>query len=562
MTKTTFALFLTLGLGLAACADDETLPIEPEPGLTIAEIAASNPDFETLSSALDATGLGDALAGEGPFTVFAPTDAAFDRLPEGLVAGLSTEQLADVLRYHVLSGDVDAATAVTLDRAMTLQGSEIQLGTEGDRLYLDGLTLVTTTDIEASNGVIHVIDSVLVPGTFPGTITDVVTTYPRLSMLASAATPAVAEALAADGRTLFAPVDSAFEGVTLPDDVESVLFYHAVADDVPADVAVTLASARTANGAFLAVRTDDGVQLDDSFKRTNVVYTDIRTQNGVIHLIDDVLTPPGTIPEVASRAGFGTLVSLVDSAGLVSALEGEGPFTVFAPTDEAFARLPAEADLSAVLSDILLHHVIAADVDSNAVTDAIAAAAVPETMTGAADNTLSLAVRGDAIVIDGIVSVTMTDVPASNGLIHVIDSIIIPDDIGFPGTIAQAVSAYPSLGSLLDAVTNADPAVLSTLSGAGELTLFAPDNVAFEGVDTSADLTPILLHHALDSRADSSVVAGLVGTSVSTLSGVDIMVSEGPALMDGAGNVRGILRVDLAATNGVIHVIDGVLLPE
>ncbi len=558
-TKALALLFLVIPL--SGCSDDPP-PVEPIEGTTLVDVAVEDGRFTTLVEALQATGLDAALEGEGPFTVFAPTDDAFALLPEGLLEGLDTDTLAAVLSYHVVEGEVPAATAVTLTEATTLEGSTIALGLAGDDLYLNGLTLVTITDIEADNGIIHVIDSVLIPGEFPGTIVDVLTSYPRLSTLAGAATPAAVEALSADGRTLFAPVNSAFEGVELPTDLDPVLLYHALAEEAASSVVVDSATLRTANGAFLAVRDLDGaVALDDSRKNTNIIYTDIETQNGVIHLIDDVLVPPGDIAEVAVRSGFTTLADLVNDAGLLSALQGEGPLTVFAPTNDAFAALPADADLSSVLSDILLHHVIEGAVDSNAVVAAIEAGTTPTTLTSAADNVLQLAAPDGSVVINGLVTVSAVDVPAANGIIHVVDSIILPSDIAFPGSIAEAVAAYPNLSSLYDAVLNADPVVATTLAGDGDFTVFAPHNPAFEGVDTSADLTTVLLYHTLDVRADSSVVAGLVGSDVTTLMGSDLTVQAGPALLDAAGNVRNVLRVDLRTDNGIIHVIDGVLFP-
>jgi transforming growth factor-beta-induced protein len=560
-TKALAILFLIMPLW--GCSDDPPPTIDPPiEGTTIVDVAIEDGRFSTLVGALQATGLDAALESEGPFTVFAPTDDAFALLPEGLVESLDTDTLATVLTYHVIEGEVPAATAVTLTEATTLEGSTIALGLAGDDLYLNGLTLVTITDIEADNGIIHVIDSVLIPGEFPGTIVDVVTSYPRLSTLAGAATPAAVEALSADDRTLFAPVNSAFEGVELPTDLDPILLYHALAEESAAPVIVDSTTLQTANGAFLAVRdVGAGVALNDSRKDTNIIYTDIETRNGVIHLIDDVLVPPGDIAEVAVRSGFSTLAALVTDAGLLPAIQGEGPLTVFAPTDDAFAALPADADLSGVLGDILLHHVLEGAVDSSAVVAAIEAGAAPTTLTSAADNELQLAALDGSVVINGLVTVSAVDVPAANGIIHVIDSIILPSDIAFPGSIAEAVAAYPNLSSLYDAVLNADPLVATALSGEGDFTVFAPHDPAFEGVDTSSDLTTVLLYHTLDVRADSSVVGGLVGSDVTTLMGGDLTVQDGPVLVDAAGNVRNVLRVDLRTANGIIHVIDGILFP-
>jgi uncharacterized surface protein with fasciclin (FAS1) repeats len=119
-----------------------------------------------LIAAAKAAGLVEALKGEGPLTVFAPTDEAFAKLPVGTVESLlkpeNNDKLKNILLYHVVAGKVEAETAVTLDSAMTLQGTSFSIILDGDVLKVDGASVVTT-DVEASNGVIHIIDSVILP---------------------------------------------------------------------------------------------------------------------------------------------------------------------------------------------------------------------------------------------------------------------------------------------------------------------------------------------------------------------------------------------------------------
>ncbi|MEO8397272.1 MAG: fasciclin domain-containing protein [Chloroflexota bacterium] len=137
------------------------------PGNSIVDIAVNDGRFTTLVAALQAAGLTDTLAGEGPFTVFAPTDDAFAALPAGTVEGLLNDipTLTKVLLYHVVSGEVPAATVVTLDSATTLEGSPVSITVRDGKVYLNDKVLVIMTDIQASNGIIHVIDGVLLPPT-------------------------------------------------------------------------------------------------------------------------------------------------------------------------------------------------------------------------------------------------------------------------------------------------------------------------------------------------------------------------------------------------------------
>jgi uncharacterized surface protein with fasciclin (FAS1) repeats len=301
MTKTTTRALTTgfaypalaLSLAIAGCSSEDES--------TIVDIARSNPDFTTLSAALEQTGLDQSLAGEGPFTVFAPTDAAFDRLPPGMLEEITSETLSQILLYHVVAGDVRASDVVAIDSAETLAGAPVAIRADGD-VVLNSLTRVTTTDIVADNGVIHVIDSVMMPLdlTFPGTLVEAAAAYPSLDILVGAVGDvSLAGALAGDnegqGLTLFAPGNAAFEslGIDLSsltsEQLTDVLLYHVVGGTVAAADVVRLDSAPTLQGGAIAIEvTADGVVLND---QTAVVRTDLFVENGVLHVIDGVLLP-------------------------------------------------------------------------------------------------------------------------------------------------------------------------------------------------------------------------------------------------------------------------------
>lgn len=157
---------------------DDAAPIADEPG-TVVAVAQGNPDFSTLVTAVTAAELGDTLSGSGPFTVFAPNNAAFDKLPEGTLETLTApegkEQLTGILTYHVVPGLTDAATltkAITDNggsyELTTVNGAKLTASLDGDKVVLTdangGRSTVTATDVAASNGVIHVIDTVVMPG--------------------------------------------------------------------------------------------------------------------------------------------------------------------------------------------------------------------------------------------------------------------------------------------------------------------------------------------------------------------------------------------------------------
>ncbi|MCT4364987.1 MULTISPECIES: fasciclin domain-containing protein [Synechococcaceae] len=138
----------------------------PMPTKDIVDTAVSAGSFKTLTTALTAAGLVDTLKGEGPFTVFAPTDEAFAKLPAGTVESLlmpaNKQKLTSILTYHVVAGDVKAADVVKLSSAKTLNGQSVKIKAKGSKVMINGATVVTA-DIATTNGTIHVIDTVLMP---------------------------------------------------------------------------------------------------------------------------------------------------------------------------------------------------------------------------------------------------------------------------------------------------------------------------------------------------------------------------------------------------------------
>jgi len=329
--KTKFAfVFIVFTLVLAACSAPATpaptatptsmpeptaAPTEAPMAKTIVEIAAEDGRFTTLVAAVEAAGLAETLSGEGPFTVFAPTDDAFAALPEGTLDSLllpdNKQQLTDILLYHVLPGKVMAEDAIALDGQMAdtaLEGKQIDVKTDMGSVYLNENVKVIITDIEASNGVIHVVDAVLLPSSEEAAmekmdIVDTAISDGRFTTLVAAVQAAgLAETLKGEGPfTVFAPTDDAFaalpegtlDSLLLPENkqqLSDILLYHVVPGKVMASDVVGLTSAPTVLGKDATVKVEDGkVFLNDTVQ---VIITDIETSNGVIHVIDAVLLPP------------------------------------------------------------------------------------------------------------------------------------------------------------------------------------------------------------------------------------------------------------------------------
>ena len=405
----------------------------PEP-MTIVDIAAGDENFKTLVAALGAAGLVETLAGEGPFTVFAPTDEAFSKLPEGTVEELlkpeNKDKLVQVLTYHVVAGKVMAEDAAKLTSADTVAELPISIKADMGKVMINDAT-VTAADIVASNGVIHVIDSVLLP---PQDIVDTAVADGRFSTLAAALTAAeLVETLKGEGPfTVFAPTDDAFaklpEGtldeLLKPENKQTlidILTYHVSAEALPAADVVEQTLIETVNGIPLQVKLDgDKVFINGA----EVIITDVKASNGVIHVIDSVILPPKDIIETAVADGrFTTLATALTAAGLIETLKGEGPFTVFAPTDEAFAKLPA-GTIEALLADkdqltaILTYHVVPGRV--------MASEVVELTSVDTVNSKPAMIKVEDGKVYINDAQIVITDILTSNGVIHVIDSVILP----------------------------------------------------------------------------------------------------------------------------------------
>jgi uncharacterized surface protein with fasciclin (FAS1) repeats len=406
---------------------------EPMPKLLdIVDTAVADGRFTTLVAAVEAAGLVDALKAEGPLTVFAPTDDAFAALPEGTVEALLADipALTNILLYHVVDGKVMAEQVVELSQAMTLQGQYVDIQVMDGKVMLDNAQVIIT-DIETSNGIIHVIDAVILPESRD--IVDIAAEDGRFTTLVAAVEAAgLVDALKGEGPlTVFAPTDDAFaalpEGTVdaLLNDIpalSNILLYHVVEGKVMAADVVELTSAMTLQGQYLDIQVMDGKVMIDN---AQVIITDIEASNGVIHVIDAVVLPETRdIVDIAVEDGrFTTLVTALQAAGLVEALQAEGPLTVFAPTDDAFAALPEGtlesllADIPA-LTDILLYHVVEGKVMAADVIELSSAT----TLLG---QEISISIMDGKVMLNES-QVIITDIETSNGVIHVIDAVLLP----------------------------------------------------------------------------------------------------------------------------------------
>jgi|GEM_PF-221446 len=500
-----------------------------EPSANIVETAIAAGSFTTLVAALQAAGLDDDLANEeATFTVFAPTDAAFEAVGEDNIAALlgDADALQAVLLQHVV-GDAEinsiGAYAANGTSVTTLSGAEVAVSITDSGLMVGG-ALVTSADIYTTNGVIHVIDAVIVGDVDlpspPVSLVDVAVGAGSFTTLVAALQATGLDDTLAnlDGTfTVFAPTDAAFAELgedTIAalladtDTLSNILLYHVIADaEILADAATTVAAS---DSSLVDMANGDkaGLSLVDSTLFVNlstVTAANVMADNGVIHVIDKVMLPPAAMGEPSmnivetaiANGSFTTLVTALQAAGLDSVLADEdATFTVFAPTDDAFALIP-EADLNALIADtdaltaVLLGHVV-----SGAAVDAVTAFTLNgASATTAGDAELAISIVDGKLMV-GASTVVMTDIYTTNGIIHVIDAVILGAD--------SAMMMLPIEDGLAGWSSDAAPTTLTY--SAGEMLITpdwsADDQIAVYTAAEAGDYTGAEVTWVLDIPAE------------------------------------------------------------
>jgi len=287
----------------ATCGAAQPVSFAMDRSKDIVDTAVEAGSFKTLAAALQAAGLVETLKGDGPFTVFAPTDDAFAKLPKGTVESLlepkNKAKLVAVLTYHVVPGMFPSSKVAGLDHAATVNGQSVHIQVKDGSVMIDNAKVVTA-DIHCSNGVIHVIDSVILPN--QKNLVEVAVEAGSFKTLAKALAAAdLVDVLKEKGPfTVFAPTDDAFAKLpagTIESLLEegnrskltAILKYHVVPGRLLASDVVGMDSVDTLQGSPIKIRVKDGeVFVNDA----RILKTDIQTANGVIHVIDGVILPP------------------------------------------------------------------------------------------------------------------------------------------------------------------------------------------------------------------------------------------------------------------------------
>ncbi|MEL7269291.1 MAG: fasciclin domain-containing protein [Bacteroidota bacterium] len=611
--------FIALALVFVGCSDDDDGNNPTTPQGNIVETAIDTNDLTSLVSALQKADesadndLVDALSGDGPFTVFAPTNQAFTDLFAQLDGFSSLNDfnstelqnlLAVILQYHVISGTAALSTDLTDGQTLgTLQGSNLTVSTQNGVFIQDATSVaaeVTAANVETTNGIVHIIDKVLLPQTILDQLADIILVpITDLAIGNENLQSLVAALQAANGDlptvlrgagpfTVLAPTDDAFtaflDGTPLDEvpveTLTNVLLNHVISGAAlfEADLnmmgqgyASTQATGVSDANISLFYDATDGVTFNGI---STVSAPDIKALNGVVHVVDAVITIPDVVDHAVANPNLTELVGALTSGGNTTFTDllsdDMGTYTVFAPVNTAFENFsnPAGNDLNAILSN----HVISG---AAAFSGGLSNSYVNTLAEYAMDENLSLYINADdGVTLNGVSNVAIPDIVASNGVIHAVDAVI-----DLP-TVVTFATADPNFSTLVQALTELTPntdfvAVLSAQDGNGDdpFTVFAPTNDAFAALDAIPDeagLTPILQHHVvagLNVRSGDLTPDG--NTNAPTLEGDDIVITLPGTngniadVTDGAGNTGiGIDQVDVQAINGVIHVLDTVLIPD
>jgi uncharacterized surface protein with fasciclin (FAS1) repeats len=317
-----------------------------------------------------------------------------------------------------------------------------------------------------------------------------------------------------------------------------------------------------------------------SFLKTSMSLSAVAAASGLLAACgggndDAPAAPTQNVVQLAQATpNLSILVEAVVAANLAGTLSGTGPFTVFAPTNDAFAALLTELGVTKqqllantnLLTTVLLYHVVGANVKK---ADIPLGKAIDPVLTGTKDVFKIDTVGSNVVITDGRnrkANITATDILATNGVVHVIDKVILPAD----KDIVQTAQALPDFSILVEAVIAAD--LVTTLKGAGPFTVFAPTNAAFAAALTElgvskdalfankALLTKILTYHVVPGRVLKADVP--VGPAIATVQGETFTINAQLRITDRENRQAAITATDVLTSNGVIHVIDKVILPD
>lgn len=569
---TIFFVVANVSAALAAPPNQTDPPLETDQ--KIMEVAWGQEQLETFVQAVQSTGLIETLDGEGPFTVFAPTDDAFAALSDQDLSDLMIDStpLEEVLQYHVVSGEIIAAAEVdTVATALSISNQPLEITFEGDEMRVNGALVILPPGQEATNGILYIIDRVLMPPEegqmmAEGQMEEAETGLPGETESPEEIPPDTPEVMAADDAPAMCVQD-----------------YEVQADDWLSKIAEKFYGDPLAYPVIFEA-TNEAVNLGadyDQIMDVNIIEIGqtlcIPDEDYAITLqpeTQETGVPSGDniVDALAADGRFNTLVAALNKAGLEDRLQAEGPYTLFAPTDDAFDLLPGDElatlmDDTTTLSNVLIYHVVPETLQSDelAVLDAV------EALLG---GTIDIAPVGDTLMINEA-QVIDPDIPASNGVIHAIDTVLQPADQGAiidPDAPAEDVQTNlletlvldGRFNTLFEALQEAE--LSDDLTEGGPYTVFAPTDGAFakmgddlpELLQDLDRLTQVLQYHVVTGEFTAEELAEMSPPPTPLLEQELVFTAADEQTMV---NGVSIIDRDIEANNGLIHAIDTVLMP-
>ncbi|CAJ1059320.1 transforming growth factor-beta-induced protein ig-h3 isoform X1 [Xyrichtys novacula] len=382
-------------------------------------------DLETLRTAMAAAGLTAMLESEGQYTIFAPTNDAFEKIPSETLNRILGDPVAlrDLLNYHILKTMQCAESIVSGTPMETLQGTTLEVGCDGDQMTLNGKAIITKKDQLGTNGVIHYINELLIPDSAKVLLElaegSSVSTATKLFVDAGL-TPHLT---GSEALTLLAPLDEAFKGpVSMTPDMRTLLTNHVLKEQLSSNSLYHGQELETLGGLRLRVFV---YRNSLCIENACIAAHDKKGRYATLFTVDKVLTPPmGTVMDVLKADDrFSLLVGAIQTAGMTELLNQQGALTFFAPTNEAFSAMPP-AELNKLmrnrqeLSAVLRYHLG----EGLLVSGGVSSHTRVKPLQG---ERLELGVRNYTVYVNRI-PVVEGDLMATNGVVHAINSIIKP----------------------------------------------------------------------------------------------------------------------------------------
>jgi len=495
--------------------------------MSIADTVMNNAQFSTLLTALQAAGLVNTLK-NGQYTVFAPTNAAFNKLPSDVLSGVlnDPELLTSVLLYHVVPGKVNAKQVMSLKSVKTVQGGTLSVQMMGSKVMINGANVIQA-DVPACNGVIHVIDTVLLPAM------TAMTPKPAAAAPAPAAT-APAAAASDDTMTNDTGTDASMDDAAMADDT--------MADTTAADTtAADTAESAPADATMAMASTNPIVIPPTPLTMPADLMTDTSADTSADTTATDT-TAPADAAAPADTTTTDTTAAADTTATATTAADATADTTTTDTTAPADATAPA--DTAAAADTTATDTTTSADTSTDTAADTTMDATTADTTT--TDDTMADSTAADATMADASTDATMADTAMADNTIY---DLIVADD------------RFSTLRSLLS-----DADLTETLMG-GEYTVFAPTDEAFAKVDPDtlakiasdpALLKQVLLYHVVAGKMTGEQVSA--ATQLASAEGSSLMVTKDSGGVLKIDNAT-LTAADLNASNGVVHVIDSVLIP-